>query len=63
MATWTYVVQANNTSRLTRTRTLCDFALLIGEILRRADSACGGRLDSARVFEESEQPSAFANLW
>jgi hypothetical protein len=32
-----YVVQANQTSHFTKTRTLCDFPLLIGEILRRAD--------------------------
>ena len=37
MASWTYVVQTNKTSLLTKTRTLCDFPLLIGEILRRAD--------------------------
>src|SRR5260221_10357954 len=37
MASWTYVVQANRTARLTRARTLCDFPLLIGEILRRSD--------------------------
>jgi hypothetical protein len=37
MASWTYVVQPNDNARLTRVRTLCDFPLLIGEILRRAD--------------------------
>lgn len=37
MASWTYVVQANKTFRIARTRTLCNFPLLIGEILRRAD--------------------------
>jgi hypothetical protein len=37
MALWTYVAQANQTSHFTRTRTLCDFPILIGEILRRAD--------------------------
>ena len=37
MALWTYVAQANETSRFTRIRTLCDFPLLIGEILRRSD--------------------------
>ena len=37
MALWTYVVQANQTSHFTRTRTLCDFPLLIGEILRQAE--------------------------
>jgi hypothetical protein len=30
-------LQANQTSHFTRTRTLYDFPLLIGEILRRAD--------------------------
>jgi hypothetical protein len=37
MDSWIYVVQANQTSHFTKTRTLCDFPLLIGEILRRAD--------------------------
>ncbi len=37
MALWTYAAQANQISHFTRTRTLCDLPLLIGEILRRAD--------------------------
>lgn len=37
MASWTNVVPAIKTSCPTRIRTLCDFPLLIGEILSRAD--------------------------
>ena len=62
MASWTYVVQPNSTSRLTRTRTLCDFPLLIGEMLCRSDLCLRARLSRRRVSEQSERPSAFANL-
>ena len=43
MALWTYVAQANQTSHFTRTRTLCDFPLLIGEILRRGNLRSQGQ--------------------
>ncbi len=43
MALWTYVAQANQTSHFTRTRTLCDFPLLIAEILRRGNLRSQGQ--------------------
>jgi hypothetical protein len=37
MDSWIYVVPTSQTSDFRKTRTLCDFPLLIGEILRRAE--------------------------
>jgi hypothetical protein len=37
MSSWTHSVQANEMAHFSTTRTLSDFPLLIGEMLRRGD--------------------------
>jgi hypothetical protein len=52
MSSWTYRTQGSEMSRFSATRTLNDFPLLIGEILRRGDIRSQRRAKRRLVIRE-----------